>query len=101
MTALAKESLYNVLRAPMLTEKSTRLADKFNQVVFEVEMSADKKQVKAAVEFLFQVEVLDVRIAKIKGKTRVFRQVRGKRSDYKKAYVKLKEGHDISFVGKE
>tara|TARA_R110000868_G_scaffold318028_1_gene578849 strand:- start:50984 stop:51289 length:306 start_codon:yes stop_codon:yes gene_type:complete len=93
--------LANVLLAPHVSEKSSMVADKARQFVFKVAKDANKHDVKAAVEKMFSVEVTNVNISNVKGKTRVFRQKQGKRSDWKKAYVSLKEGHEIDFVGKE
>lgn len=96
-----QERIMNVLLAPHISEKSTNIGEKYNQVVFKVVKDANKIEVKAAVESLFDVKVDNVRIANVKGKTRNFRQRAGKRKDWKKAYVSLAEGQDINFAGKE
>jgi large subunit ribosomal protein L23 len=101
MSTITRERLYNIILSPRITEKASVVADSARQVVFEVASDAKKSEVKDAVEALFNVEVEKVRILNVKGKVRMFRQVRGKRNDWKKAYVCLKEGHDIDFVGKE
>lgn len=101
MSAITKERLYNIIMSPRITEKASVVADSARQVVFQVASDANKTEVKEAVEALFNVEVKKVRMLNVKGKTRMFRQMRGKRNDWKKAYVCLKEGHDIDFVGKE
>ena len=93
--------LMNTLVAPLVSEKSTRVAEKNRQVVFKVCKKASKPDVKAAVEHMFNVEVDSVQISIVKGKKRNFRQKPGKRSDWKKAYVCLKQGFDIDFTGKE
>jgi large subunit ribosomal protein L23 len=93
--------LMQVLRAPHVSEKSTRVADEARQVVFRVATDADKREIKRAVETMFKVEVEGVQVVNVKGKRKGFQRSRGKRSDWKKAYVRLKEGHDIDFVGGE
>ena len=89
--------LSNVLRAPVVSEKSTVLADTENRFVFKVQKAATKKQIKNAVENLFDVEVESVQVLNVIGKKKRFGKVMGKRVDWKKAYVKLKPGHDIEF----
>lgn len=88
------EDLYEILRAPVITEKST-LAGEHNQVVFRVPLEATKPQVKEAVETLFKVQVKAVNTLRHKGKIKRFRGLVGKRSDTKKAIVTLAEGHSI------
>jgi large subunit ribosomal protein L23 len=95
------ERLMKVLLAPHVSEKSTRLADSSNQVVFRVLPDARKPEIKRAVEKLFDVEVEHVRTASFKGKQKRFQRALGKRSNWKKAYVRLKPGHDIDFLGGE
>ena len=95
------ERLMKVLLAPHVSEKSTRIADSSNQVVFRVLPDACKPEIKRAVEKLFNVEVMHVRTASYKGKQKRFQRMLGKRSDTKKAYVRLKPGHDIDFLGGE
>ena len=68
-------------------------------LVFKVAKDANKTEIKAAVEKLFEVEVTGVRTVNVKGKTKRHGMRMGKRSDWKKAYVTLKEGQDIDFVG--
>ena len=92
------ERLMNILQEPRVTEKSTILGDKYKQFVFKVVKDANKHEIKQAVEFLFQVEVESVRTATIKGKQKRYQQTLGRRSDWKKAYVKLKSGFDIDFM---
>lgn len=94
-----QERLMQVLLTPRVTEKSTLLADKHRQFVFKVVKDATKPEVKQAVEKMFEVEVEAVRVINMKGKRKTFRQKRGRRSDWKKAYVKLKPGFDIDFAG--
>ena len=95
---LSKEELYQVLLAPIVTEKSTRAAELHGQAVFQVATSATRNDVKAAVEQAFDVEVESVKILNVKGKTKRFGRALGHRSDRKKAYIRLKEGSDIDFA---
>ncbi|MBF0446546.1 MAG: 50S ribosomal protein L23 [Magnetococcales bacterium] len=90
-------SLYNVLTAPKITEKSTLCNEKGNQVVFKVAIWANKIQIKAAVEKLFSVEVVSIQTMNNKGKNKRFGQTMGHRNDWKKAIVRLKEGQTIDF----
>lgn len=94
-----QERLLKVLLAPHVSEKSTLAAEANNTVVFKVVKDANKAEVKAAVEKLFEVEVDSVRTVNCKGKTKRHGTSFGKRSDWKKAYVMLKEGQEIDFVG--
>jgi len=96
-----KNRLYKVLLAPRVTEKSTRVGEDGNQYVFHVTTDASKAEVKGAVEMLFDVNVESVRIVNVKGKTKSFRMRPGKRSDWKKAYVRVQEGQVIDFLGGE
>lgn len=95
------ERLMRVLVSPHVSEKSTRLGDASNQVVFRVLRDARKAEIKQAVEKLFNVKVRDVRVLNVKGKRKGMMRAPGKRPDWKKAYVRLAEGHDIDFVGTE
>lgn len=90
--------LIDVLDAPIISEKSTIAAERDNRFVFKVKKQATKKQVRNAVEALFKVEVDSVNVLNVKGKQKRFGKTLGQRSDWKKAYVKLKPGHDINFV---
>ncbi len=91
--------LFEVIRAPRLTEKSTRLADKHRQFVFEIARTATKPQIKQAVEKLFSVQVESVQVVNVKGKRKQTGRVVGQRRAWKKAYVRLKPGQDIDFMG--
>ncbi len=93
-TTVSPQRLYEVVRAPVVTEKST-LASEHNQVVFRVPLNASKPEIKTAVENLFKVKVKAVNTLRQKGKTKRFRGRPGRRSDSKKAYVTLEEGHSI------
>ena len=89
-----KAELYDVIRKPIITEKST-MASEHGAVVFEVAIDAAKPQIKEAVEALFGVKVKAVNTTVTKGKTKRFRGQLGKRKDVKKAYVTLEEGNTI------
>lgn len=99
MAAVNEQRLYQILLAPIVSEKSTRLADKNRQVAFEVRTDANKQEVKAAVEKAFEVEVESVQIVNVRGKIKRFGRTPGQRCNWKKAYVRLKEGFDIDFAG--
>ena len=98
---MSKNRLYKVLLAPRVTEKTARLSANSNQYVFEVSSDANKADVRDAVEHLFEVNVKSVQIVNVKGKTKAFRMRPGKRSDWKKAYVRLQEGQVIDVLGGE
>jgi large subunit ribosomal protein L23 len=85
---------YDVIVSPVITEKATNLTE-FNKVVFRVAPDATKPQIKEAVERLFDVKVTAVNTLVTKGKEKVFRGRKGRRSDVKKAIVTLAEGHTI------
>jgi len=93
-TTVSKQRLYEVIRAPLVTEKST-MASEHNQVVFKVPLNASKPEIKIAVEDLFKVKVKAINTLRQKGKSKRFRGRIGQRSDIKKAYVTLEEGHSI------
>jgi large subunit ribosomal protein L23 len=92
------ERLYGVLLAPIVSEKSTMLAEKSNQVAFRVLQSATKQEVKTAVETLFKVQVEKVSILNRKGKSKRFGRFNGTRGTVRKAYVSLKPGQEINFA---
>ncbi|WP_349431776.1 50S ribosomal protein L23 [Methylomarinum sp. Ch1-1] len=96
--SIEQSQLANVLLAPIVSEKSSLAAEQDNSFVFKVQKSATKLQVKKAVELMFEVEVDSVQVLNVKGKVKRFGRTLGKRSDWKKAYVKLKAGHDIEFA---
>jgi large subunit ribosomal protein L23 len=96
-----QERLLTVLLGPHISEKGTVLAEKNNQVVFKVRRDAKKAEIRAAVELLFEVKVDGVQVVNQKGKSKRFGRYMGHRSDWKKAYVRLAEGHDIDFIGAE
>lgn len=92
------ERLYKVVLGPVVSEKTAIVADESNQVVFKVLSDANKAEIKAAVEKLFSVNVEGVRVLNVKGKTKRTRFGVGRRSDWKKAYVRLAEGQEIDFA---
>ena len=91
----AKAEHYDVIRKPIITEKATLAGETSNAVVFEVAMSANKPQIKEAVENLFDVKVKAVNTTVTKGKHKRFRGRLGTRADVKKAYVTLEAGNSI------
>ena len=95
MAATARH--YDVIRSPIITEKATRLSE-LNKVVFRVADDASKDELAAAVEELFKVKVTKVNTLNVKGKTKRFRGVMGRRSDIKKAIVTLAEGQSIDIT---
>ena len=94
---LSAERMYQVIVSPVVTEKATRL-NEFSQVTFRVALDATKPEIKAAVENLFSVKVEAVNTVVMKGKTKRFRGREGRRSDWKKAIVKLQAGQTIDLT---
>jgi len=92
--AVSRERMYDLILAPVITEKST-MASEHNQVTFRVPLSATKPEIKAAIEGLFNVKVTGVNTLIAKGKSKRFRGIEGRRSDFKKAVVTLAEGNKI------
>ena len=90
--------LMQVLLAPVISEKSTFVADKHNQVAFRVARDATKPEIKAAVEFMFKVQVESVTVSNVRGKGKRFGRLAGWRRRWKKAYVSLKPGQEINFA---
>jgi large subunit ribosomal protein L23 len=93
-----QERIFQILRAPHISEKSAVLGDAANQAVFRVSVDAKKAEIKEAVEQLFNVKVASVRTANMKGKSKRLGLHRGRRSDWKKAYVSLEQGHEIDLA---
>lgn len=91
--------MHKIILGPVVSEKSTRVAEKRNQAVFKVAKDAQKPEIKQAIEKLFNVKVEGVQTLNMKGKTKRFGQSIGRRSDWKKAYVTLAEGQEIDFLG--
>ena len=94
-----KEQLYTLIKSPIITEQTAQLGEKLKQVVFKVELSANKRDIKKAVEELFKVKVTNVTTSVVKGKTKRNRFGMYKKSNYKKAFVSLSEDSDIQFEG--
>ena len=88
-------SPYQVVLRPLLTEKGTRLKEAGNQYLFRVAKTANKIEIKQAIEQLFRVTVLDVRTLRVRGKTKRLGRFQGRRPDWKKAVATLKEGDMI------
>jgi large subunit ribosomal protein L23 len=96
-----KERLMQVLVAPHVSEKAARASEQGNQMVFRVARDATKPEIKAAVELMFEVKVDAVQVVNVMGKAKRFGGRQGRRSDWKKAYVKLAQGQTIDFTGAE
>lgn len=94
-----QERLINLLLEPRVSEKSTLVADKYNQFVFKVAGNAKKDEIKQAVELMFKVKVASVQVCNVKGKSKTFKFLQGSRKGWKKAYVRLEPGFDIDFMG--
>jgi large subunit ribosomal protein L23 len=92
------ERLMQVLVAPIVSEKSTMLADKRNQIAFRVLQDATKPEIKAAVELLFKVQVESVQVLNQAGKAKRFGRFQGRRRNVRKAYVSLAPGQEINFA---
>ncbi len=96
------ERLHRVLVEPRVSEKATEIGERpRKQFVFRVVKDSTKPEIKQAVEIMFGVRVEHVRVCNTKGKQKSFRRQRGRRSGFRKAYVSLKEGYDIDFMGRE
>ena len=93
-------NVYEVIRAPRVSEKTARLQEVSNQYVFEVATTATKADVKAAIEQIFDVKVESVNVVNVKGKSKAFRNRMGRRGDWRKAYVKLADGQTIDVTAK-
>ena len=96
---MAKEKLYTLIKSPIITEQTAQLGESLKQVVFKGDISANKKEIKKAVEKLFNVEVIKVTTSVVKGKTKRNRFGLYKKSDYKKAFVSISEESEIQFEG--
>ncbi|WP_035061739.1 50S ribosomal protein L23 [Andreprevotia chitinilytica] len=95
MTQFTENRLLQVLRGPVVSEKTTFVAEKNEQIVFRVSTDATKAEIKAAVELLFKVQVESVTVLNVKGKSKRFGRFNGQRKDWKKAYVSLAPGQEI------
>ena len=92
------ERMMMVLREPHVSAKATIMADKFKQFTFKVLKTANKDEIKQAVEHMFNVKVRNVTVLNVKGKRKRFKQTSGKRNDWKKAFVSLQPNYDIDFA---
>ena len=100
MVVMSQQSIMSILLEPKVTEKSSMIGELNNQYVFKVSKNATKPEIKKAVELMFEgAEVESVQVANVKGKRKIFKRVPGQRVNWKKAYVKLKPGFDIDFMG--
>ena len=88
---------YQIIKRPLITEKGMRSNEEHNTVVFQVDPKANKLLIKQAIEALFQVKVLEVNTLNVRGKKKRVRMREGKKPDWKKAYVTLREGDTITF----
>jgi large subunit ribosomal protein L23 len=98
MKKYAADRLMNVVLAPVVSEKSTFVADKNRQYVFRVADHATKPEIKAAVELMFKTKVDSVTVLNVGGKQRRFGRTLGRRRNWKKAYVRLAAGQEINFA---
>lgn len=96
---MSKERFMKILLSPVVSEKAAMAADSSNRFAFKVAVDASKPEIAQAVEQMFDVKVKDVRTIKVKGKRKRFGTKTGQRNNWKKAYVRLQEGHDIDFAG--
>ena len=96
---MGKEKLYTLIKSPIITEQTSQLSEKYKQVVFKVDLSANKKEIKNAVETLFKVDVIKVSTSVVKGKRKRNRFGIYKKSDYKKAFVSISQDSEIQFEG--
>ncbi|MCZ0867010.1 50S ribosomal protein L23 [Dasania sp. GY-19] len=95
------ERIYQVLQGPRISEKAAYSADLNNQFVFKVAVTATKLEIKKAVEKLFNVKVSEVRTLNVNGKVKRNKFGLSKKADWKKAYVRLEQGHEIDFAAAE
>ncbi|MGI9249784.1 MAG: 50S ribosomal protein L23 [Pseudohongiellaceae bacterium] len=96
---MTPERMYSIILGPHVSEKSTLLSEEHKQYTFKVAANATKPQIREAIETLFEVDVEELQVLKVKGKTkRTARQKLRKRSDWKKAYVRLSAGQEIDFA---
>ena len=96
---MGKEKIYTLIKSPIITEQTAQLSEKYKQVVFKVDLSANKKEIKNAVETLFKVDVIKVSTSVVKGKRKRNRFGVYKKSDYKKAFVSISQDSEIQFEG--
>ena len=92
------KNLYDIIKFPVVTEKSTKISEN-NQFVFKVSLDSSKYEIKNAIEKVFKVKVKSVNTIKNKGKKKVFKGTKGKRSDFKKAIITLVKGETLDYSG--
>lgn len=90
-----QERIYQVLVGPHVSEKAVMMSEKGGQHVFKVDKTATKREIKKSIESLLEVDVVSVRTVNVKGKVKSFGRRKGKRSDWKKAYIRLAEGQSL------
>ena len=90
-----RERMYQIVRLPHVSEKTARLQADSNQYVFEVARDADKREIRQAIEGLFDVNVSGVDVVNVKGKAKSFRMRSGRQKNWKKAYVRVQAGQTI------
>ena len=96
---MVNEKLFTLIKSPIITEQTARLGENLKQIVFKVDLSANKREIKEAVEKLFNVEVLKVTTSVVKGKKKRNRFGIYRKSDYKKAFVSISKDSEIQFEG--
>lgn len=99
-SSINQERALQIILAPQISEKATLIAEKNNQIVFRVLPSANKLEIKAAIEYLWKsqkIEVTKVQISNVKGKEKRFGRYMGRRANWKKAYVGIQKGQEINF----
>lgn len=94
---MKEERLMKILLATHVSEKGTRMTEQ-NQYAFKVLSDANKSEIKRAIEMLFEVKVSSVQVANVKGKSRKFGQIMGRRKSWKKAYIRLQDGYKINLT---
>jgi large subunit ribosomal protein L23 len=99
--SFSEERLLKVLVAPQVSEKSTFVGEKYNQVIFRVLPDATKPEIKAAVELMFKVQVKGVQTVNVRGKEQRFGRSVGRHRNWKKAFVSLQPGQEINFAATE
>ncbi len=95
---VSEERLYQIILKPVISEKTTLVADQYRQIVFQVRTDARKNEIRLAVEKLFEVKVKNVQVVNVRGKMKRHGRAAGVRNNWKKAYVCLEEGQDIDFM---
>ena len=93
-----QERMYQIIRHPIISEKSTMIGERSQQFVFEVARDATKKEIRETVEKLFEVRVISVQVTNVRGKQKRFGRITGRQSDRRKAYVRLHAEDDIDFT---